>query len=52
VCWQVANTNASTIRNPTMLDRTQWLNDLSACHWTDAESRQGLIYKKFLPYLT
>jgi len=51
VCWQVANTNTSTIRNPTMLDRTQWLNDLSACHWTDAESRQGLIYKKFLPYL-
>jgi hypothetical protein len=51
VCWQVANTNANTIHNPAMLDRTQWLNDLSACHWTDAESRQGLIYKKFLPYL-
>ena len=51
VCWQVANTNANTLHNPVMLDRTQWLNDLSACHWTDAESRQGLIYKKFLPYL-
>jgi len=52
VCWQVANTNVNTIHNPVMPDRTQWLNDLSACHWTDAESRQGLIYKKFLPYLT
>jgi len=51
VCWQVANTDAGTIHNPVMLDRTQWLNDLSACHWTDEESRQGLIYKKFLPYL-
>ena len=51
VCWQVANTDAGTIHNPVMPDRTQWLNDLSACHWTDEESRQGLIYKKFLPYL-
>lgn len=51
VCWQVANTDAVTIHNPVMLDRTQWLNDLSSCHWTDEESRQGLIYKKFLPYL-
>jgi hypothetical protein len=51
VCWQVANTDVGTLHNPVMLDRTQWLNDLSACHWTDEESRQGLIYKKFLPYL-
>ena len=51
VCQQVANTDIKTIHNPIMLDRTQWLNDLSACHWTDQESRQGLIYKKFLPYL-
>jgi hypothetical protein len=51
VCWPVANTDVKTIHNPIMLDRTQWLNDLSACHWTDQESRQGLIYKKFLPYL-
>ena len=51
VCWQVANTDASMIANPVMHDRTQWLNDLSSCHWTDEESRQGLIYKKFLPHL-
>ena len=51
VCWQVANTDINKIHNPVKFDRTQWLNDLSACHWTDEESRQGLIYKKFLPYL-
>ena len=51
VCWQVANTDAATIHNPARPDRTNWLNNLSACHWTDEESRQGLIYKKFLPYL-
>ena len=51
VCWQVANTDAGIIHNPAMPDRTSWLNNLSACHWTDEESRQGLIYKKFLPYL-
>ena len=51
VCWQVANTDTKQIHNPIRPDRTQWLNNLSACHWTDQESRQGLIYKKFLPYL-
>ena len=52
VCWDVANKDVSTIDNPQTFDRQQWLNDLAACHWTDDESRQGLIYKKFLPYLT
>jgi hypothetical protein len=51
VCWDVANQQVGRIYNPELPDRTQWLNDLSACHWTDEESRQGLIYKKFLPYL-
>jgi hypothetical protein len=51
VCRPVANTDISTIQNPVMPDRTQWLNNLSACHWTDEESRQGRVYKKFLPYL-
>ena len=51
LCWEVANKDISRINSPELHDRTQWLNDLSACHWTDEESRQGLIYKKFLPYL-
>jgi hypothetical protein len=52
VCWDVSNKDVSQINNPTMFDRTQWIQDLAACHWTDEESRQGLVYNKFLPYLT
>lgn len=52
VCWDVANKDVSTIDHPQTFNRQQWLNDLAACHWTDDESRQGLVYKKFLPYLT
>lgn len=51
VCWDVANKDVSTINTPQTFDRQQWLNDLAACHWTDEESRQGLVYNKFLPYL-
>ena len=51
VCWDVANYNIGDIDYPKLNDRSQWINDLAACHWTDEESRQGLIYKKFLPYL-
>lgn len=51
VCWAVANTDIGTLTNPAYPDRTQWLHDLAACHWTDEESRAGLIYKKFIPYL-
>lgn len=51
VVWNVANENLSKIENPIMPERTQWLYDLSACHWNDQESLQGLIYNKFLNYL-
>ena len=51
VCWDVANKDLSLLNNPTFFDRSQWINDLASCHWTDEESRQGLIFNKFLPYL-
>jgi hypothetical protein len=51
VCWDVANKDLSTLNNPTLFDRNQWIYDLAACHWTDEESRQGLIFNKFLPYI-
>lgn len=51
VCWDVSNKNFSNFENPLFYDRSQWLYDLAACHWTDEESSQGLVYKKFLPYL-
>ncbi len=52
VCWDVANKDLSNLNNPTMFDRDQWIYDLAACHWTDNESRQGIVFNKFLPYLT
>ena len=52
VCWDVANYNIGDINYPKQPDRSHWINDLAACHWTDEESRQGLVYKQFLPYLT
>lgn len=51
VSWTVANKDISQIENPTEFDRTQWINDLAAAHWTDDDARQGRIYQKFLPYL-
>ena len=48
VAWQVANHDLCKIETPIMPDRTQWLYDLSAAHWTDADSRSGAIYQHFL----
>lgn len=50
VAWRVANTDLSRIENPAMPDRQPWLNDLAAAHWTDQESRQGLILDRFRSY--
>jgi len=51
VAWAVANKDLSQIESPVMPDRTQWLNDLSAAHWTDEESRCGVIYQRFAGHL-
>lgn len=51
VAWQVANQDLSQIEQPLTPVREQWLWDLSAAHWTDDESRAGLIYNKFRPFL-
>jgi len=51
VAWQVANQDLSQIEQPLTPVREQWLWDLSAAHWTDDESRSGLIYNKFRPFL-
>ena len=52
VCWDVADYDVNAINHPSFKDRTQWLYDLSAAHWSDDEARQGLVFQKFLPYLT
>jgi hypothetical protein len=51
VAWSVANTDLAHVESPAMPDRTQWLYDLSAAHWTDEESRNGAIYQRFVEYL-
>lgn len=52
VSWQVANKDISMINSPLKFDRTQWVYDLAAAHWTDQDALTGRIYKKFLPYLS
>lgn len=51
VAWDVANTTLSQIEKPLTPLREQWLWDLSAAHWTDEDSKSGLIYNKFKPFL-
>jgi len=51
VAWSVANSDLARIETPDMPDRTQWIYDLSAAHWTDEESKSGVIFEKFKQYL-
>ena len=51
VSWAVANKDIAQIERPATFDRTQWINDLAAAHWSDEDARAGRIYQKFLPYL-
>jgi len=47
VARSMANPDLAQIENPCMPAREQWIYDLSAAHWTDAESRNGAIYRHF-----
>ena len=51
VSWAVANKDISKIESPYTFDRSQWVNDLAAAHWSDDDAQQGRIWQKFLPYL-
>ena len=51
VSWTVANQDIAQIETPGTFDRTQWIWDLAAAHWSDEDARAGRIYQKFLPYL-
>ena len=52
VAWKVANRDISQIELPAVFEREQWLYDLAAAHWSDADAQVGRIWQKFLPYLT
>jgi hypothetical protein len=51
VCWDVSHHDVARIRDPEFFSREQWIYDLAACHWSDEESRQGLVYQRFIPYI-
>lgn len=51
VSWSVANKNIANLESPQTFDRSQWINDLAAAHWSDADGRSGQIYQKFMPFL-
>ena len=47
VTWSVAHHNVSEIESPRIFDRSQWIRDLAAAHWSDADGASGQIYQKF-----
>lgn len=51
VSWSVANHDLKQIESARVFDRTQWIHELSAAHWSDQEGQQGEIYQHFRPYL-
>lgn len=51
VTWQVANHDIAQIESPQQFDRTQWIYNLAAAHWSDQDGSSGRIYQKFMNYL-
>lgn len=47
MAWDVANKDLSKIENPDLIDRMQWLYDLSYCQWTLEEYQSGEVWKRF-----
>jgi hypothetical protein len=46
LAYDVANKDFSTIENPIMPDRQQWLNDYVHTEWTVEEIAQGLPFSQ------
>lgn len=51
VTWSVAHHSVNEIESPRIFDRSQWIRDLSAAHWSDADGASGQIYQKFKSFL-
>lgn len=47
VTWSVAHHDVKEIESPRIFDRSQWIRDLAAAHWSDADGASGQIYQKF-----
>ena len=51
VSWAMSNHDISKIESAQVFDRTQWIHELAAAHWSDQEGQRGDIYRHFRPYL-
>ena len=51
VTWAVSNHDINKILTPDYPERSQWLYDLAACHWSDSELLEGRVWEHFKPYL-
>ena len=49
--FEVANFDISTIENPILHERQQWIERLSMCHWNFDELRSGEAWNFFKRYL-
>ena len=43
--WPACNTDLKLIENPTMHDRTDWINKISQSHWNDDEVASGQAWQ-------
>ena len=48
---EVANTDISKIEDPVMIDRQQWIERLSMCHWKFDELKSGSAWNFFKKYI-
>ena len=46
LCWEVSNPDFSTIEDPILPDRTQWLNDIAYTEWFQNEIEDGIPWKR------
>ena len=46
LAYDVGNSNLAKINNPSMPDRTQWLNDIAYTEWTIEEISTGFPIKR------
>lgn len=49
--FDIANTDISNIENPTLLDRQQWVEKISMCHWKFDELKSGAAWNFFKRYI-
>ena len=49
--FDIANIDISNIENPTLLDRQQWVEKISMCHWKFDELKSGEAWNFFKRYI-